>query len=647
MNEPNNFASAWKSYLVNRHIREDIINSLVEQDLISFEQNKVCFKMKNLDWNIVGIQERFITPIILNWKQTKSKVKAGNAVGYFYQSIDFTSPIIITEWEVDWMSIAYLPNVVWLQSVAGLKKLIDWLKGKWVNTIYLLVDQDDVADMAISKLLDIDISFLSGVFDSRPLLWEYKDVNEYISKGNDIMLDNIQLCWKSLSEFISIADSFIIKGNTLKINHDEFAKYLVDRFDIWSYRENFFIYNYWNKKWIRHPLDKQYLKNLIMKQLKANLAHIIRNFKTNDLNNTFDFMSTYANNEQLGEVLNSRNDTEINLYDGILDVNSMKIRDYLKEDYKFHKLPYSRNIFENYSEPTRMLNFLNEILEWHSSPSQIIDFLQEYIWWLFIANTSYEKALLICWSWANGKWVLLWIIKELLGWPTNCSSIWLHEINKDQYLYNLIGKLANIDSDMQQNVQLDSGIIKKLVSGEFISAKSVYKQPIEFKPYSRLLIATNELPFLKTIDNSIRRRFVFLDLKKSFYGKENPKLKIEILEEKNDIFVWAIKWLVRLLNRWCFVVPKELEDELEQFIKENDTVELFLDEWIVEKKEGTKIHNKDLYPLYKLFCNDCWYKPLSPKRFNKRLRDKWFRSDPDDRDTTWRYFLWLCENKPF
>jgi putative DNA primase/helicase len=54
-------------------------------------------------------------------------------------------------------------------------------------------------------------------------------------------------------------------------------------------------------------------------------------------------------------------------------------------------------------------------------------------------------------------------------------------------------------------------------------------------------LATNELPFLKSADQSIKRRFVFIHLKQSFLGKEDPTLKDKLKEEKNEIFVWAIE----------------------------------------------------------------------------------------------------------
>jgi phage/plasmid-associated DNA primase len=54
-------------------------------------------------------------------------------------------------------------------------------------------------------------------------------------------------------------------------------------------------------------------------------------------------------------------------------------------------------------------------------------------------------------------------------------------------------------------------------------------------------MATNELPYVKTIDDSIKRRFVFLQLKQSFKGKEDVTLIDKIITEKEAIFARAIQ----------------------------------------------------------------------------------------------------------
>ena len=641
MNDSHNFTSTWKKYLESRGIKENSIENLGQKGLIKYEQEFISFTMKDLDWNIVWEQQRFINP---DKGKLKSKTKHGTKVWYFYTNIDRTKPVIVVEWEIDRLSIVDLPNVIWLQGIANFKKLIHELKSKWASEIYFVVDNDESADRSIGMILDMDNSFLSNVFDARWILWEYKDINDYVCAGWVITLDNIYQYAKSLWDFKKLIDSFLLKGNVPRINHNEFAKYIIRKFTIASSKENLFVYNYRLQKWIRQPLDKQQMKKIIIMEMESALSHAITNFKTTDLNSIFDFIISHSKDDDLEDWLMFPNQEEICLSDWILDIQTMETRPYMKEDYKFQNLRYSSFVFKSYTEPTRFLLFLGQILDWFKEPDKIVSFVQEFIGLLFVSNTKFEKALLLYWPWGNGKGVLLWVIKELL-WPSNCANIGLHEINKDQYLFNLIGKVANIDSDMQQNVQLDSGIIKKLISWESISAKTVYKQPIEFVPYARLLIATNELPYIKTIDNSIRRRFIFIHLKKSFYGKENPNLIKEILEEKDNIFVWAMHGLKRLLDRDNFIIPTELNDELESFIKENDTVELFFDDGIVIPSDKEKIYYRDIYFLYRNFCNESGYKALSKRNFNRRVKDRGF--DEEFRDATWRGFIWLKRNIPF
>jgi phage/plasmid-associated DNA primase len=54
----------------------------------------------------------------------------------------------------------------------------------------------------------------------------------------------------------------------------------------------------------------------------------------------------------------------------------------------------------------------------------------------------------------------------------------------------------------------------------------MYKTPITIVAKSRIIAATNKLPYLTNSDNSIRRRFFIIELKKSFLKEEaDPDLK--------------------------------------------------------------------------------------------------------------------------
>ena len=113
-------------------------------------------------------------------------------------------------------------------------------------------------------------------------------------------------------------------------------------------------------------------------------------------------------------------------------------------------------------------------------------------------------------------------------------------------------------------------------------------------------------------------------MKQSFLWKEDPTLKERLKSEKNLIFVWAIAWLKRLLKRWHFDIPDELKNDIEWFIKENDSVTQFIESEDTLIWEELSISNKDLYYHYSCFCKENGFKPLGLIKLWNRLLEKWF-----------------------
>lgn len=91
----------------------------------------------------------------------------------------------------------------------------------------------------------------------------------------------------------------------------------------------------------------------------------------------------------------------------------------------------------------------------------------------------------------------------------------------------------------------------------------------------------------------------------------------------------AIEGLKRLLQRNHFDIPEELERELNNFIRENDTVELFLEDSSIARCEDGKIYIKELYPKYKTYCLESGLRPLGKRTFDRRLVDKHFKKEHD------------------
>jgi len=68
--------------------------------------------MKDSHGIICGWQKRFFDPKCIGDKEIKSQTVHGGKVGYFYESIDFTQPIIVVEGEIDYLSVLHLSNAI-------------------------------------------------------------------------------------------------------------------------------------------------------------------------------------------------------------------------------------------------------------------------------------------------------------------------------------------------------------------------------------------------------------------------------------------------------------------------------------------------------------------------------------------------------
>lgn len=73
---------------------------------------------------------------------------------------------------------------------------------------------------------------------------------------------------------------------------------------------------------------------------------------------------------------------------------------------------------------------------------------------------------------------------------------------------------------------------------------------------------TNEVPKFVDSSGALASRFILLVLTTSFFGKENPALTDELLEEAPGIFNWCLEGWDRLVARGYFVQPDSARDAL-------------------------------------------------------------------------------------
>ena len=307
---------------------------------------------------------------------------------------------------------------------------------------------------------------------------------------------------------------------------------------------------------------KEVQQNLI-KELEANFDDITVKMVSSCM---FFLVRTWED-KWIMDYLDSINPYGIHLVDGVYDVKSKKFNKYTDKQFMCIKnvLPYTYKDLMWPDSPKGFITFLKQIFHWEKDIKANIDFIQEYMWLLLIPNTMFEKALFMFGPWWNGKWVLFDVIRAML-WDMNCSSAWINELMDKTVSYNLIGKLANLDYDIFSQAFLDKEVIKKIISWERIVSKQLYTQPLPFKPFSRILCASNYMPKVRHVDKSVSRRFYFMELRNCFVWREDIHLRENLIKERKQILVRAFHWLKRLMETEKFTIPRQLIDNEFRFL---------------------------------------------------------------------------------
>lgn len=308
----------------------------------------------------------------------------------------------------------------------------------------------------------------------------------------------------------------------------------------------------------------------------------------------------------------------INLNNGTYVISPEKsyLKAFDKNDFLKYKLGFDYNPEANAPLFEEYLNKVQPDLDRQK-------ILAEYIAFLFIRHSTLklEKTLLLYGSGANGKSVFFEIMTALLG-HENISNYSLQNLTNENGYYRakLANKLVNYASEI--GGKLEASFFKQLVSGEPVEARSPYQEPFTLTNYAKLIFNCNELPRDVEQTPAFFRRFLIVPFDVTIKENEQDKeLSKKITQsELSGVFNWVLDGLTRLLQQKNFTYSKSVEDQLELYKKQSDTVQLFLDDNNYFKSSHNSILAKEIFNQYKDYCIDGGYRSCSLKTFNERLK---------------------------
>lgn len=162
-----------------------------------------------------------------------------------------------------------------------------------------------------------------------------------------------------------------------------------------------------------------------------------------------------------------------------------------------------------------------------------------------------------------------------------------------------------------EEVALNTGIMKLVSSGEKMYARDLFKSGVEFEVQAQFYFSCNKKPNVNTNDGGTWRRLMVINFTSKFVHKPEEPYEFpidETIQKKVESKVWAtpfLSYMVHLIKEGKglrkIVPPASVMEYIKEYRNENDGVAKFIAEKIVEIKEGDEIVPVTKTELRKVF----------------------------------------------
>ncbi len=269
----------------------------------------------------------------------------------------------------------------------------------------------------------------------------------------------------------------------------------------------------------------------------------------------------------------------------------------------------------------RLDTFLAEIFADVTDPDEVskrIALLQEFLGACLVGNaTRYQRYLVLFATGGNGKSELLRICRACFPAGT-VTSIEPQKWSDDKHAAALEGVRANFCDELPDDEIMGGHNVKRVVTGEPMTARRVYKDSITFTPMCGHMLATN-VP-IQSSDHSdgFWERPLVLVLSRKF--RQDPTRKLEaakdiVEDELPGIVAWALEGAARAQRQRGYTEPASSMATLLEWRDDNDQVRGF----VADKPITGRWAAGTLYEEYRDWAKTNGCAIMSATKFGRRI----------------------------
>ena len=265
--------------------------------------------------------------------------------------------------------------------------------------------------------------------------------------------------------------------------------------------------------------------------------------------------------------------------------------------------------------PALWLSFLDGLLYAEDIPT-----LQEFIGYCLIPSNKGQRMMVMKGNGGEGKSQIGAVLGALLG--SNMKDGSIGKISENRFARaDLEHILLCVDDDMRIEALRQTNYVKSIVTAQGkMDLERKGKQSYQGWMFARLLAFSNgDLQALYDRSDGFYRRQLVLTTKEKPAGRvDDPDLAEKMKAEAEGIFLWAFEGLQRLVaNNFKFTESQRTRDNREAVKRDNNNVFDFLEsEGYIRLKADSTISSKDLYEIYRMWCEENNLTPLKRRSFS-------------------------------
>ena len=270
--------------------------------------------------------------------------------------------------------------------------------------------------------------------------------------------------------------------------------------------------------------------------------------------------------------------------------------------------------------PATWLRFLDELLYQEDIPT-----LQEFMGYCFLPTTKGQKMLMLIGRGGEGKSRIGVVLRALLG--SNMATGSIAKIESSRFARaDLEHELVMLDDDMKLEALPQTNHIKAIVTAELpMDLERKGQQSYQGDLYVRFLgFGNGSLKALYDRSEGFFRRQIILTTKpKDANRVDDPFIAEKMCAEAEGIFLWCLEGLQRLIaNNYRFTLSERACENMAKAVNDgNNAVDFMRSEGYIRLKADAEASSRDVYAVYKLWCEDNVLHPLSARSLSAHLNE--------------------------